>query len=248
MLIETSEANIGEELIPSHPDATPGRYACLAVTDAGTGIPPELLARIFEPFFTTKDPGKGTGLGLATTFGIVKQHQGWITVDSECGRGTCMRVFLPLVSGPRSQARETSRSPRTRGGSETILLVEDEVAVRTLARTVLRHAGYHVLEAENGVEALRLWETRGEEVALLLTDLVMPAGVDGRTLARRLRAAKPGLKVVYCSGYSADTARRAIGATDGEYFLQKPFDPDRLLEIVRRCLDAGAGPASGRRE
>ena len=218
------------------PDASPGRYVCLQVSDTGSGIAPEDLPHVFEPFFTTKRPGEGTGLGLATVFGIVQQHGGWIDVQSAPGRGTDFRVFLPALATAEVVTQEAAR-PAPRGGTETILLVEDDPAVRELAREILEQRGYRVLEASSGAEALRGWPEARDRVALLLTDLVMPEGVGGRELAERLRADRPGLKVIYTSGYSAEIAGREFSLSSDEAFLQKPFSTGALLDTLRRSLD-----------
>ena len=187
LLIETGEKWVDEDFVRLNPDAAPGRYVWLSVSDTGGGIPPEVLPRIFDPFFTTKDPGKGTGLGLATVFGIVKQHHGWIKVVSEPGRGAKFQIFIP-ASGATSKARVgAATQPQPRGGTETILLAEDEPSVRAVTRRLLEHCGYRVLEAANGAEALQVWQQHPASVALLLTDIVMPGGMTGLQLARRLQ-------------------------------------------------------------
>ena len=238
LLIETGEKWVDEDFVRLNPDAAPGRYVWLSVSDTGGGIPPEVLPRIFDPFFTTKDPGKGTGLGLATVFGIVKQHHGWIKVVSEPGRGAKFQIFIP-ASGATSKARVgAATQPQPRGGTETILLAEDEPSVRAVTRRLLEHCGYRVLEAANGAEALQVWQQHPASVALLLTDIVMPGGMTGLQLARRLQVDNPNLKVVFTSGYSAEIAGREIGLRSGEAFLQKPILLEQLLETVRRCLAA----------
>jgi two-component system cell cycle sensor histidine kinase/response regulator CckA len=237
LIIETAEKTVDETIARLHPDARPGRYVWLSVTDSGRGIPPELLPRIFEPFFTTKDPGKGTGLGLATVFGIIKQHRGWIKVYSEPGHGTNFQIFLPASAAVSADVAPAAPA-KPRGGTETILVAEDDPAVRLLTRAILERRGYRVLEAANGVEALDLWPKHREQIALLLTDMVMPAGMSGQQLARRLQQDNPRLKVVFISGYSAETAGREIELNSGQNFVQKPFPPDQLLETVRRCLDS----------
>ncbi len=235
--IETAAHVVDEASARLHPGAAPGRHVCLRVTDTGCGIPPDVLPHIFEPFFTTKEPGKGTGLGLATVFGIVKQHRGWIEVRSEMERGSTFTVFLPAIEKIESPGVGQAARPPPRGGTETILLVEDDLAVRAVIQAILTRNGYRVLEANSGTEAMKLWSGTREPVALLLTDLVMPDGVSGHELARHLRVGRPGLKVIYISGYSSEIAGRELQLRADENFLQKPFSNDILLETVRRCLD-----------
>jgi PAS domain S-box-containing protein len=236
LLIETAEKTVDESIAQVDLDAAPGRYVCLIVSDTGCGIPPELLPRIFEPFFTTKEPGKGTGLGLATVFGIVKQHKGWLKVDSKPGQGVKFHIFLP-AGNAAADLPETVTPSKPRGGTETILLVEDEWAVRTLTRAILKRHGYKVLDAPTGIEALKLWQEHGGAAALLLTDLVMPASMSGQELARQLRAEHAQLKVIYISGYSTGIAGQELQLRKGERFIQKPFGPDQLLGTIRQCLD-----------
>ena len=236
--IETSEKILAEHAAVTVPDAAPGRYVCLSVSDTGGGISPEVLPHIFEPFFTTKDAGKGTGLGLATVFGIVKQHQGWLKVDNRPGQGVTFQVFLPTSAATDTEPTPARTTPKPRGGTETILLAEDEAGLRTLTRTILKRHGYQVIEAANGVEAFTLWQQNREAVAMLVTDLVMPGDFNGQELARRLQAEQPGLKVIFISGYSAEIAGQELQLRAGEKFLQKPFAPDRLLEIIRQSLDS----------
>ena len=237
LFIETGETTFTEEEANAIPDTSPGRHVCLRVTDTGTGIAPENLSRIFEPFFTTKEPGKGTGLGLATVFGIVKQHRGSLTVESEVGKGTTFRIFLPASGVAGRLPDEAAMKPKPRGGTETILLVEDDAAVRMLTRAVLERQGYQVLEAAHGVEALKIWEQHQGIIQLLFTDIVMPRGISGRELAIRLQARNPKLRVIFTSGYSADIAGRELSLQEGQNFIQKPASPQQLLETVRRCLD-----------
>jgi PAS domain S-box-containing protein len=237
LTIETGERVLTEKEARSLADTQPGRYVCLRVTDTGSGIAPESLPRIFEPFFTTKEPGKGTGLGLATVFGIVKQHNGSVAVESEVGRGTTFEVFLPATEEAIESAEEVIVKPKPRGGTETILLVEDEPGVRMLMRTILEKNGYQVLEAAHGVEALRIWDLHSGPIHLLLTDIVMPEGIGGRELARRLLQRSPQLRVIFISGYSAEIAGRELVLQEGQNFLQKPCPSDRILETVRKSLD-----------
>ncbi len=214
----------------------PGDYITLAVTDNGVGMSRDTLDHLFEPFFTTKEMGKGTGLGLATTYGVVKQSGGYIEVTSEEGRGSRFRILLPRVEEAAPVAASPAMEPLKRG-TETVLLVEDEAMVREFVRETLRECGYRVLEARDGREALRLSETTPEPIHLLLTDVVMPT-MNGRALAEALAVPRPDTKVIFMSGYTDDEALRGDVATDHVTFLQKPVSPVRLSETVRRALDA----------
>lgn len=217
-------------------DGTSARFVRLSVSDTGTGISPEVRPRIFEPFFTTKEVGKGTGLGLATVFGIVQQHQGTIDVESEPGRGTTFHIDLPRISASlATPAAQMPPAPRGRG--ETILLVEDEPAVQEVGTITLRRHGYQVLAAASGPEALELWSRHKGEIALLFTDLIMPGGISGLQLARRLLQEKPELRVLYTSGYSTEFAGRDLKVQDGINYLAKPYELDRLFRLVRTALD-----------
>jgi CheY-like chemotaxis protein len=194
--VVTERVQLGEEQARLNLEARAGELVCLTISDTGTGIAPEVLPRIFEPFFTTKDVGKGTGRGLATVYGIVKQHQGWIEVSSEVGKGTTFRVFIPTIPTPARQTPITKAGVEIRGGTETILLVEDDHAVRLTTRRMLESRGYKVQEATCGREALELWHRHAGEIALLLTDLIMPEEMTGRDLAEQLWRQRPRLKVV----------------------------------------------------
>jgi two-component system, cell cycle sensor histidine kinase and response regulator CckA len=216
-------------------DAAPGTYVCLSVSDTGTGIPARLLPKIFEPFFTTKEPGKGTGLGLATVHSIAKQHGGWIRLHSQEGRGTTFRIFLPALVSPRSHSSPAALTASK--GKETILIVEDEAPLRSLVRTVLRRQGYEVLEADSGAAALVVWEKHRDQIDLLLTDMVMPGGMSGKELAERLRETAPQLKVIYNSAYSADIFSKEMSVEEGVNFLQKPYSLRVLGQTVRKLLD-----------
>ncbi|MEW6303236.1 MAG: PAS domain S-box protein [Verrucomicrobiota bacterium] len=237
LAIGTHKMTVTPENSARNPEARPGLFACLTVSDTGTGIAAEHLPHIFEPFFTTKGVGKGTGLGLATVYGIVKQHQGWIEVTSVVGRGTSFRIFIPA----RVEEADTSPVSRTPtgmpGGKETILLVEDEEGVRRMVELVLRRLGYNVLTAVSGPDALRVWADYPDKIDLLLTDMVMPEGMSGRVLAEELLAQCPALKVIYTSGYSAEVAGQDLTRRKGFVFLQKPYPPQRLAQLVRQCLD-----------
>ena len=198
----------------------------------------EILPKIFEPFFTTKDVGKGTGLGLATVFGIVQQHQGWINVYSEVGHGTTFRIYIPrLAKDGRRKPSQRSLSG-VRGGNETILLAEDDPSLRVSVRTALSQLGYRILEAPTGVKALEVWKQNRDEIRLLLTDLVMPDGMTGKDLAQRLLGENPKLKVIYMSGYSVEVAGKDFPLKEGANFLTKPFQAAKLAQTIRNNLDA----------
>jgi two-component system cell cycle sensor histidine kinase/response regulator CckA len=216
---------------------SPGTYVRLSVTDSGVGISPEHLDHIFEPFFTTKEAGKGTGLGLATVFSIVEQHHGWIDVASEVNVGTTVRVNLPCRNQPGAAVCPSPSEAPALGGSETILLAEDEEAVRQLFRRALESRGYTVLTAESGPAALELWRRHGSKVSLLIADIVMPGGMSGRDLAERLQSDRPDLKVIYCSGYADEALGGDSPLCSGRNFLSKPFDLESLLRSVRNCLE-----------
>jgi len=221
-------------------EARTGKFVCLTVSDRGCGIPEQNLPHLFEPFFTTKEVGKGTGLGLATVYGIVKQHQGWIEVESRINQGATFRVFLPCMEQTQQVEEESSREVQARGGSETILVVEDEAPVRELVCELLGAYGYKVIAAESGAKALEIWPSCRDKIDLMLTDLVMPHRVNGRQLAERLRADRPGLKVIFTSGYSADVVGQDLVLQSGVQYLQKPYAPNRLASKVRDCLDSRA--------
>jgi PAS domain S-box-containing protein len=228
--------------IQRHPDAYPGRFICLTVSDEGCGMDLTTLNRLFEPFFTTKELGKGTGLGLATIYGIVKQHLGWIEVSSVVNKGTSFKVLLPALEESVSSGIKLVDAVAPNGGHETVLVVEDESSVRTLASRCLKQAGYKVLEAGSGVQALIVWGQHKDHIDLLLTDMVMPEGMTGRELAQRCQADKPTLKVIYSSGYSVEAISGEFKLADGINFLPKPYAPSRLLKVVRDCLDRPCPP------
>ena len=238
LVITTTLVEVDEKYAERRPaEARAGRFVCLTISDTGCGMDHVTLSRIFEPFFTTKEFGKGTGLGLATVYGIVKQHGGWIEVQSQVGQGTTFKVFLPPDDGASKKRSESSRTPDNLQGRETILVVEDEPPVRWIVKDVLGKYGYHVLEAGNGVEALALWHQHHSEISLLLTDVVMPVGLSGQELAEKFSAQKPGIKVIFISGYSLQVAGKGFSVLDGLNFLQKPFDGSKLALAVRQCLD-----------
>ena len=237
ILIETSNVELDDTYAQDHATVRPGRYVMLAVTDTGIGMNSDTVAHIFEPFYTTKESGRGTGLGLSTVYGIVKQSGGYIWVYSEPRKGTTFKVYLPRVE-ERVEVSSTEQipAPAARDGKETILLVEDEPAVRELTRIVLSKRGYSVLEALNPADAERLAGSHGTEIHLLLTDVVMP-GMSGHELAKRLTARHRNLRVLYMSGYTHNVIAEDGTLEEGLSFLQKPFTPQVLAQKVRETLD-----------
>jgi signal transduction histidine kinase len=235
--VTTGKLEITPKNLASHREGRIGRFARLTVRDAGCGMNAETLGQIFDPFFTTKDVALGAGLGLSTVHGIVKQHHGWIEVASEVGAGTTFDIFLPLLS----QSQPSAPSPRGSGpvsGQETILLVEDETALRQMVRLFLEAAGYRVVEAETGQSALEIWPECADKVDLVLTDIHMPDGINGRELAEKLSTLKPGLKVILSSGFIANPEDHEFASRMGGSFLQKPYRRSQLLRTVRDCLDS----------
>jgi two-component system cell cycle sensor histidine kinase/response regulator CckA len=238
LTIETANVELDEAYARQQADVHPGPYVLLAVSDTGVGMDAETQAHLFEPFFTTKGVGEGTGLGLATVYGIVKQSGGHITAYSEPGRGATIKIYLPRVDAASELREAEPEAVVLRRGSETVLLVEDDEAVRELTREVLEMQGYSVLAVADAAEAPRVVEGASGPIHLLVTDVVMPR-LSGRELTERLRSLRPGLRVLYISGY-ADTAIVHHGVLDpGTPFLQKPFTPDALLRSVRKVLDGG---------
>jgi PAS domain S-box-containing protein len=238
--IETVALKIDQQYASNHPEARTGLFSCLTVTDTGCGMDAKTRERIFEPFFTTKEVGKGTGLGLATVYGIVKQHKGWIEVTSEPGSGTSFKIYFPAVETAAVSGVAASSGPENiKGGKETILLVEDEPVVRELVRDILKAYHYNIVEAGSGIEALRIWDEHDGKIDLLLTDIIMPEGLNGRELAKQLKERKPELKVIFSSGYSAETLGKNF-RDDDTAFLPKPYLPSQLAQLVRQRLDAEA--------
>jgi nitrogen-specific signal transduction histidine kinase/ActR/RegA family two-component response regulator len=238
LIIQTANVDLDTAYTHQHPGSRVGSYVMLRVTDTGTGIEPEIQAQIFEPFFTTKERDKGTGLGLATVYGVVKQSGGYIAVDSEKGKGASFSVYLPLVEHAVTSPDLSDELPaRSARGSETILLVEDEESLRKLADMFLRDRGYHVLTAADGVQALQVARQHPGPIHLLLTDVVMP-GINGRVLAERLAPSQPGMKVLYMSGYT-DSFIAGHGVLEaGSHLQHKPFTEEALTRKVRELLDA----------
>ncbi len=244
LFIETTNAEIDVTFAKrySYP-VQQGSYVLLTVSDTGTGMDAAIQAHIFEPFFTTKEKGKGTGLGLATAYGIVKQSGGYIDVYSEVGTGTTFKIYLPRVHDPvESQKLPESDLMKSRG-SETILLVEDETSLRTLTRNLLELSGYTVLEANNGNDAIHISQQHTGPLQLLLTDVVMP-GMNGRVLAGHITTQRPPIKVVYMSGYTGQAVGAHGALEEGSFFLQKPFSRDGLVSKVRQALDSGTAKGS----
>ncbi|MFQ6046453.1 MAG: ATP-binding protein, partial [Gemmatimonadales bacterium] len=236
LVIQTRNATLDDEYVGSHPGASAGEYVMLVVSDSGTGMTDEVQANIFEPFFTTKEDGTGTGLGLATCYGIVKQLGGYIGVYSEVGVGTTMKVYLPCAAGTPEPVRTRAADELPRG-TETILLVEDDDSVRLVAARVLRRQGYTVLEASNGEEAMSLLGEHQREVQLLLTDVVLP-GAGGRAVAEMAQAVQPGIKVLFATGYTDDAILRHRLRDQEVELLSKPFTLESLTRRVREALDA----------
>jgi PAS domain S-box-containing protein len=236
LTIETSNVHLGEEFADSHMSVPPGHYVMLAVSDSGCGMDAQTQARIFEPFFTTKEVGKGTGLGLATVYGIVRQSEGSIWVYSEVGRGTTFKIYLPFVDASVPQVVTKTENDELLRGTETVLLVEDEEVVREMATEILRDCGYHVLKAHHPQEALDLAADYEGEIHLMLTDVVMPL-MSGRQLAEQLMPVRPDMKVLYMSGYTDDAIVHHGVLEEGTAFIAKPFSIDSLTLKLREMLD-----------
>ena len=240
--ISIETVDIDDAFVETHPQAHPGPFVRLRVTDTGCGMDAATISRIFEPFFTTKDIGQGTGLGLATVYGIVKQHEGWVEVNSELRKGSTFDVYLPASDEvPLPNKTEHPASTTVAGGKETVLIVEDEPILRSMARDILEECGYHILEASSGKDALDLWNRQVDEIDLVLTDMVMPDGVSGVDLAEQLLAGRPGLKIVFTSGYTANEVNQEMLTRTGASFLSKPYTHAELAKTVRDCLDQSRG-------
>jgi PAS domain S-box-containing protein len=246
--IETANVEFDQAYAWQHAGAKPGHYVMLAVVDSGTGIDPDTLTHIFEPFFTTKEVGKGTGLGLATVYGVVKQSGGYIWVDSQPGKGASFQIFLPRVDKPAAEVTAMTPFVETMGGSETILLVEDSEPLRKLTKSFLESHGFRVLVAQDGEEALQLEGRHSGRIHLLLTDVVMP-GMNGRALAERVLPRQSGMRVLYISGYTDSFVARHGVLEQGMVLLHKPFTEEVLIRKVREVLDAktaeGQKPEAG---
>ena len=238
LTVRTEDMMVDDNHLRLVPEAVSGRYVCLSVRDTGTGMDFQTRNKIFEPFFTTKDVGKGTGMGLATVYGIVKQHDGWVEVESEKGQGSTFKIYLPVSEEAAApESRVVAFAPSPTGGGRTVLVVEDDPAVRSLVKEILLHNHYRVIAAEDGQEALELAREYREEIVLLLTDMVMPRGLTGRELATRLLAERPDLKVIYTSGYSPDLFDSSLALEEGINYLPKPYNSTMLAEILRGALE-----------
>jgi CheY-like chemotaxis protein len=234
LTIETSNIVIDEEYASGHAETPPGEYVLVTISDTGAGMTREVREKLFEPFFTTKEKGKGTGLGLPSVYGIVKQSGGFIWVYSEVGKGTTFKIYLPRALEVRVPGVNTPQRNR-KVGAETILLVEDDDEVRQVASRILRRNGYRVLEAGNGADALRVCESEDEPVDLIVTDLVMPE-MGGSELAKRVRAQRPDARILFTSGYTEDAVLRQSLLREGEAFIEKPFTPAKLANKAREML------------
>jgi two-component system cell cycle sensor histidine kinase/response regulator CckA len=241
LTIQTANVELDAAFAREHAGAIPGQYVMLAVADTGTGMDPETQAQIFEPFFTTKDRDKGTGLGLATVYGVVKQSSGYIAVDSEMGQGASFKIYLPRIEQPVAIHAEINQAPLTVRGHETILLVEDAEPLRKLAHMFLKDNGYQVLTAADGPKAQQVATQYVGPIHLLLTDVVMP-GINGRVLAERLASLHPAMKVLYMSGYTDSFIAGHGVLEEGIHLLHKPFTEDALMRKVRELLDAAKEP------
>ncbi len=236
--IRTSLVSVSADGLDGNLNRRPGTFVCLEVSDTGCGMDSETLKRLFEPFFTTKEPGKGTGLGLATVHGIIAQHKGWVEVQSTVGSGSTFSVYLPTVAVFTAVEADASDPESAHRGNETILLVEDEEGVRRVVSRLLRSLGYQILEAGNGQEAIKLWQLHRSTIDLLFTDMVMPEGMTGLEVVEQLQADKPELKAIISSGYSVEIARMGLANRTGVAYLAKPSDAKTMAEAVRKCLDS----------
>ena len=237
LTIETGNVDLDQDYLHRRPMAKAGPYVMLAISDNGIGMDAATQAQIFEPFFTTKEKGKGTGLGLSTVYGIVKQSNGFIWVYSEPGKGTTFKIYFPRASGEISELTGESKLEHRSRGSETVLVVEDEESVRALACRILRERGYVVIEAADGIEALRLAENHAGQLHLILTDIVMP-GMSGKNLVSNLETARPGIKSLYMSGYTEGTIVHQGVLDSNVAFIQKPFTSKDLVRKVREVINS----------
>ena len=237
LTITTLEAEVTPADILAKAERRAGRFARLTVRDTGCGMEASVIDHLFEPFFTTKEVGKGVGLGLATVYGMVKQHQGWIEVESQPGKGAAFHITLPFTEMPVEKPAAGEPLSKVAGGKEIILVVEDESALRELVREVLESHGYQILEAGSGAEALQVWQAHDKKIDLLLSDIIMPEGMSGRELAEKLQKDDPKLPVILTSGYSQDMIEREMLLDTRVKFFSKPYHPAQLAQAVRDSLD-----------
>jgi CheY-like chemotaxis protein len=235
LIIKTERVELDNEFIKAYGYGLPGPYALISVKDTGEGMNGKTKERLFEPFFTTKEVGKGTGLGLSIVFGIIRQHDGYIKIYSEPGRGTKFDFYLPLIKSTVKEEKETA-SPVVKKGTETILLTEDDVLVRELIREVLTGVGYNVVEAKDGEDALRVFNENKKNIQLLILDVVMP-NKNGKEVYEEIKATNPAIKAIFISGYDSNLFFKKGILEEGFNFMQKPVLPDELLKKVREVLD-----------
>ena len=244
--ITVDTIDVPDNVTLANPEKRAGHFVRLSVSDTGFGITPEILPRIFEPFFTTKSVGKGTGLGLSAVYGIARQHDGWVDVQSKVDEGTTFHVLIPAIAPIKpAQGAESPKPGRPARGGETILVVEDDPDLKDLVSQILESAGYKVVSAGSGAEALEVWAQSHSEIRLLLTDMMLPDGFNGRTLAERLTTENPELRVIFTSGYSAGMPGTELATIEARQFLAKPYRPSTLMEVVRRALDEPVAELTG---
>ncbi|HOP41338.1 MAG TPA: ATP-binding protein, partial [Geobacteraceae bacterium] len=236
LTISLTAVEMQERFEHAHGIGKPGKYACISITDTGHGMDAETREKIFEPFFTTKEIGKGTGLGMAIIYGIISQHNGYVSVESEPGSGTTFHLYLPLMAKDERSIKESQQEELPAGGTETILMAEDDPAVRNLHSMMLEEAGYTVIAAVDGSDALNKFFSHEMNVDILVTDVIMPK-LDGKRLIEKIREVRPGMKVLFMSGYTKDLFVQR-GILDKEFnFLSKPVSATELLKAVRDILD-----------
>ncbi len=236
LVIATSSVFADEAYIHGHEWAKPGPYVCISVTDTGTGMNDDTLQKIFEPFFTTKEKHRGTGLGLSMVYGIIRQHQGMVQVYSEPGNGSCFRIYLPAETGARTDEHVQHELTEAPGGTENILMAEDDKQIRELTCSILQEAGYTVLIAGDGQEAIDIYMKHADEIQLLFMDIVMPR-LSGRAVYDRVKEINPGIKCLFASGYSRDGLHNNYILEEGLHLLQKPYSRNSLLRLIRQILD-----------
>jgi CheY-like chemotaxis protein len=236
LIIESRPFYFEEISLSLSPGSRKGAFACISVTDSGTGITAEILPRIFEPFFTTKDVDKGTGLGLSTVYGLVEQHNGWINVYSEMGQGTKFNIYLPLITNNVVTQTESANKAFDNEKGKTILLVEDEASLRDVINIMLIDSGYKVLQARDGINALKIWSDNTNKIDLMLTDLFLSKEMSGKELADHILRQNPKIKVIYMSAFGEEIAVNDLQLKEGVNFLQKPFESSQLADILRYQL------------